>query len=191
MAHHIAVIAKIVFVYIIDLLIHRIVWLAVSDFARFLPVHGTVLVDKGVGTTYLATKAYVSLGLLVLILHHTHTGGASTTAVNAWDLVAHTAPGSFCASSVVHARSTADLVLLCLVWITTLRNIKHIIPHIRPGAEALSPMLRRFYDHDVLQTELLIDNESLLGVIINAVNCNIEAINIKQEVGLDDPVNYD
>ena len=190
MAHHVTVVAQVVFVNVIYLLIHRIVLLTVGDFAGFLPVHRGVLVDEGVGSAHLTTNTNISLRLLVLALHHAHSSGASTTAVNAGYLITHTASRSLCTPRVLYARSTANLVLLGLVGIAAWRNIKHIIPHIRSGAEALSPMLGRFYDHDVLQTELLVDYESLLGVVIDAVDCDIEAVDIEQEVGLDDAVDH-
>lgn len=51
-------------------------------------------------------------------------------------------------------------------------------------------MPRRLDDHDVLQTKLLIDNESFLGVIVDAVDCDIETVDIEEEVWLDDAVDY-
>ena len=43
-------------------------------------------------------------------------------------------------------------------------------------------------DHDVLQTELLVDNKTLLHIIIDAVDCYVQAVNVKQKVGLHNPV---
>ena len=43
----------------------------------------------------------------------------------------------------------------------------------------------------MLQTELLIDNKTLLCIIIDTVDSYIETINVEEEVGLDDFVDHD
>ena len=42
----------------------------------------------------------------------------------------------------------------------------------------------------MLQTELLIDNKALLNIIVDAIDCNVETIDVKEEVWLHYSVYY-
>lgn len=47
---------------------------------------------------------------------------------------------------------------------------------------------RRFDYHNVFQAKLLVDNKTLLDIIVDAIDCNVQTIDIKQEIRLHYPV---
>jgi len=52
----------------------------------------------------------------------------------------------------------------------------------------MASLSRCLDDHDVLQTELLVDDKTLLHIIIDAVHCYVQAVNVEQKVGLHNPI---
>ena len=110
-------------------------------------------------------KSWIAYIIVLLRLHKTHSGWSCTIHVaNRFILTFTTISVRFCCIAIY--------IIINLIWnVSWLINLLHIL--------ASSLLTWCLNNHDMLQAEISIDDQTLLDIIVNTVHCKIHAIHIK------------
>lgn len=137
------------------------------------------------------------LQFLILTLHQSHSCWPGTTRMQALPrVVAEAASGSFGTlvrgAPCVRAPVSEILPGLVRISVKEMRKPVTLIITKRSLLSSISSSLPRGLNHHhVLQAEILVHDQSLLDVVVDAVCCDVQAVHIEEEVRLEDAIHQD